>query len=108
LATSRITLNGPDVQDVVMVILAFEGINNCRVSLRMGIATEGQHSVMVFEAEAWERISQSTEARPLASVRWTAGSTERRTMDALIMQLMYKLDAQMAAGEFSAIFKPIA
>lgn len=108
MATSRLTQNGPDVMDVVMVMVAFEAINNCRVSLRMGVVTDGQESVMSFQAEAWPRYPESGEVLPLASVKWQAGSTERRTMDALIMQLMYKLDAEMAAGEFRAMFQPLA
>jgi hypothetical protein len=86
-----------------MVMLAFEAINQCRVVLTVGLDPEGPEAVLNWTAEAWERERSSTEAKPLASVRWKIGSTDVRTMDALILQLMYKLDGAMAKEEFSRV-----
>lgn len=88
-----------------MVILAFEAINNCRLSIRIGRVDLGRESVLAFNAEAWPTDQESGEAKPLGSVQWVTGSTERRTMDALILQLLYRLDAELAVGEFKRAIK---
>jgi hypothetical protein len=86
-----------------MVMLAFEAINQCRLSIRIGRVDVGAASTLAFDAEAWAENEPSTEAKPLACVRWKVGSTDRRSVDALILQLMYKLDAEMARGEFQKV-----
>jgi hypothetical protein len=103
LARSRISSNVPDAVDVIMVLLAFESINDCRLAIRIGRAAVGAASTLAFVGEAWPRYPESGEVQPLASVSWTVGSGDRRSMDALILQLMYKLDAVLAAGEFRRV-----
>jgi hypothetical protein len=105
LASSRGTSNGPDVQDVIHTILAFEAINQVRFSLVIGRVDNGKESCLQMTADAWPKEDVPGDHSPLASAKYVIGLSDRRTMDACIMQLMYKLDAVLAAGEFSKLMK---
>lgn len=89
-----------------MVLLAFEAINSCELDIRLRRVDQGNQSTMEYTALAWERIEGDMGPKLLASVKWIAGLDDRRTMDALILQLMYKLDAELAAGEFKRTLNP--
>lgn len=101
LASNRDTSNGPDVRDVTAIMLAFEHINSCRLELRMGIAKDAKHLSMRFELTAWPLTPESGEVSPLASAKSLTGYKDRRTVEVVITQLMYSLDAQMAEEEFA-------
>jgi len=105
LAASRETSNGPDVRDVTAIMLAFEHINSCRLDLRMGIAGDQKHLSMRFELTAWPRDPESGEVTPLASAKSLTGYKDRRSVEVVITQLMYALDAQMAEEEFEKAAK---
>ena len=101
MASSRGTSNGPDVRDITDTMLAFQDINQLRLELRCGVFLKSGTPVMGFELTAWESKNESTEVTPLACVKSTAGSTDRRTVEAVIFQLMYALDAELARMEMS-------
>jgi hypothetical protein len=103
LASSRGTSNGPDVQDVTYALLAFESINQVEIVITIRRRDSGTESVLELRAEAYTKEKEGTEATLLASTRHLAGSNDRRTMDAAIMQLTYKLDALLATGEFGRV-----
>jgi hypothetical protein len=103
LASSRDTRNGPDLQDVLSAMMAFEGINSVRLVLHLLTEKVGQTVVLRMEVEAWERPKESTAPLLLASSSVRIGSSDRRTVDAALLQLMYKLDAVLATGEFSKL-----
>jgi len=105
LASSRGSSNGPDVRDVAAIMLAFEHINSCRLSLRVGIAGDARHLGLRFELEAWPKETESGEVKPLASAKSLTGYKDRRTVEVVITQLMYSLDAQMAEEEFEKAAK---
>ena len=94
------TLNGPDSIDVVMVILAFEAMNNCRLAVRIGRVDDGLESVLSIEGEAWPTAAEGMEASCLALVKTKWGSDGPRTMEAAILQLIYKLDFALAEVEW--------
>jgi hypothetical protein len=100
LASSRDTSNGPDVWDLVTTMMAFQHINHCRLEFRMRIPNDAKRLEALLELSAWEDNPESGEAKLLASARCLAGYSDRRTVEAAILQHMYALDAQMAEEEF--------
>lgn len=101
MASSRGTSNGPDVRDVAAVMLAFEHINSCRLELVVGLDHTAKELALAFHLTAWPLEPESGEVRPLASEKSIAGYKDRRTVEVVITQLMYALDAQMAEEEFA-------
>lgn len=103
LASSRDTRNGPDLRDVTAVMMAFEAINQVELVIHLTVEQISMRNYLVMEAQAFDKLKPKAEARLLASANAKVGSSDPRTMDAAIMQLMYKLDGQLAAGEFSKL-----
>jgi len=84
-------------------MLAFQHINRCTVIVELQATHDTEEAGIVVRAHAWEKPQPGMEASLLASVKSIAGYSDRRTMDAVIFQLIYALDAQMAEQEFSQI-----
>lgn len=100
MASSRGTSNGPDVRDITATMIAFEAINKVRLQVLMGVTQDKHRTVLACEAVAWPVEPESGEVQPLASAKCLIGLSDRRTVDAVILQLMYKLDAELAEEEF--------
>jgi hypothetical protein len=89
------------VRDITDAMLAFQDINQLRLELRCGVFLKSGTPVMGFELTAWEGKEESTEVLPLVCVKSIAGYSDRRTVEAVIFQLMYALDAELARREMS-------
>jgi len=91
------------LRDTIAGMLAFQHINRCTVTVSLKVTHDTEQAGVHMTAEAREQVPEGTEARLLASVKSIAGYSDRRTLDAVIFQLIYALDAQMAEHEFSQI-----
>lgn len=101
MASSRDTRNGPDLKDLIVGMNAFEQINTVSLALGVSLVTEKGDAALEFRLTAFDKSVESSEAKPLASVKLIAGYSDPRTMGALILQLMYKVDAALATQAFT-------
>jgi len=101
LASSRGTSNGPDSVDVRYVLMAFEEMNSCHITISMRLAGKPDNVAMAVEVHAWDTAEDVPEAQHLGSVKLTIGSRDRRTMEAAILQALYQLDAHFAREELA-------
>jgi len=101
LALKQGSSTGVDVVDVKYVLSAFEAINRCKLSVLIRVSGTEARPVMDLEVWADPLESAAAEPAPLGSVKSVVGSTGARTMEAAILQALYSLDAQLAAGEFA-------
>lgn len=92
---------GADLVDVAAVLAAFEAINSVRLSIRLGLVKEEKRDTLYATLEAFEGVEESGEVKVLASARLRLGFPSPQTMEAAILQGLYKLDADLAAGEFA-------
>lgn len=86
-------------------MIAFQHINRCVVTVHIKVTHGTEEAGVHLTAEAHELAEEGQEARLLASVKSIAGYSDRRTLDAVIFQLIYGLDAEMAEEEFREIPK---
>ena len=89
--------------DVTMALSAFEVINSCRITMEVRILRPVDDACLEWEAHAWTIPDPSLDQLLLASTRLKLGSSDRRTADAVMFQLMYDLDAELARKEFEVI-----
>jgi len=103
LALKEGSSSGVDVVDVKHVLSAFEAINKCKLSVLIRVS--GTEARPVMDLEVWADPLESVAAAParLGCVRSIVGSSGARTMEAAILQALYSLDAQLAAGEFARV-----
>lgn len=85
--------------DVAMSLAAFEEINQVRISIRMGVVDQKGVEALSLQAEAWDRKGENGDQQPLVLVKLLVGSYDRRSMGAVIFQLIYALDAELARVE---------
>jgi len=105
LASSRFTSSSPDCVDVLAVLEAFEEINKCRIVVRLTLENSARSVVLRIEGEAYTRPIVGVEPVLLASHALRTGYSDRQTMDAATLQLLYGLDAQLARNELDATVK---
>jgi len=77
------------------VMTAFQGINECRITLELSLEQKGFEAWMVADARAWSVADESTGALPsvLASAQLSSG--KGMSLTALLMQALYKLDTRL-------------
>lgn len=92
---------GVDLVDIAAVLAAFEAINSVRLSIRLGLVKEETRDTLYATLEAFEGTHESGEVITLASVRLRLGFPSPQTMEAAILQGLYRLDADLASGEFA-------
>jgi hypothetical protein len=92
---------GVDCVDVRYVLSAFETLNQCKLSVLIRLSGTEARPVMDLEVQADPLESAAAEPAPLGLVKSVVGSTGARTLEAAILQALYSLDAQLAAGEFA-------
>jgi len=101
LASSRSTSNGPDWQDVAATLQAFEAINRVSLTVRMSaeLGKGGLDLLLTASADGIEAGEQ--EAKCLASASVRCSKQGYRSLEAGILQLIYRLDGMLAQGEFA-------
>jgi len=108
LASSRGTSNGPDMLDLAAVVDAMERTNGIVITISMRTVKSGLYPCLSVLMEAHDQDHEIGEVPTLAYVRLTTGSHDLRTMEAAIMQSLYKLDAELAAIELRSTNEPRA
>jgi len=101
LALKNGSSTGVDCVDVKYVLSAFEAINRCVLRVVMGIQGTEAKPVLYLVAEAHPIESATAEPAVWASQKLVVGSTGVRTVEAAMLQALYDLDAQLAAGDFA-------
>jgi hypothetical protein len=105
LALSRDTSNGPDSQDWIQALNAFETSNRCRVIVTIrSCGLQGESGVW-YEAKAITQPSAGVVPALLASVQLSCGSLNSRTTAQAIFNLLYQLDYELGAREFAMLGK---
>lgn len=92
---------GVGCADLVDIVEAFEQSNSVRIKLRAELTTVKGHRDMVWTAEAYERSIESTALLPLAYANARCLEKRLLTMEAVVLQLLYALDFQLAQHEFA-------
>jgi len=103
LASSRDTSNGADLLDLAAVVDAMERTNRIAITISMRTVKTGIYPRLSIVMEAHDEAFEIGEVATLASVKLTTGSHDLRTMEAAIMQSLYKLDAEVASAEVSRV-----
>jgi hypothetical protein len=99
LAVSRGTQNGPDLTDLAEALIAFQGLNSCELTLCARAVVEGSLTRLRLEMKAWGKDAPEQGAQPLVCAKSIVGYSDRRTVEAVIFQLMYAVDAELARKE---------
>lgn len=81
---------------------AFEAINTVYLALGASLTSHNGDVAMEWRMTAFDKLPVSTEAKPLVSVKLIAGYSDPRTLGALILQLMYKVDGALATQAFTS------
>lgn len=92
--------SGIGVVDVAGILEAFETINECHIMITFERKKYGSTVELQANAVAFERKEERQVAKPLASVSVRCLGTRLKTMEAVLSQLLYMLDGQLAAEEF--------
>lgn len=100
LASSRDTLNGPDVQDVASALVHFEEQNQCRVILTIRSCGHGDVASVWWEAKAVSQPGGSQVPKLLACAQLSCGQLNLKRMSAATLSLLYMLDYELAKAEF--------
>lgn len=98
-------LNSVDVVDVVSVLDAFEVLNSCHLTVEVHVEQGRVDTLLVVEMRAWVKDCDKLAVQPLASLKQMIGLSAPRTLEAVILQGLYGLDAQLAEGEFARVIK---
>jgi len=100
LASSRPSLHSVDVNDVIMVMLAFEAINRVKLEIRIGRVDDGEVSDLAIAVIANDASAPIGDLPPLASTSVTCSASNRKSLEAVLLAALYQLDFQLASGEF--------
>lgn len=87
--------------DVLAVLLAFEEINSCRITVQLSTQSTPKLAVMQVTMSAHSKPENGVEPAVLASRQLTVGFSGRQTIDQCILQGLYGLDADLADKEFA-------
>lgn len=93
MASSRVSLSGPDVVDVLAVMRAFEEINQCRIRVELITQDTKRTSVLQVVLVAWQKGPADAAPVILACEQSTYGWFSVQSLDTVILQGLYKLDA---------------
>jgi len=85
--------------DLAAIVGAMESLNHITITISMRVVKSGIYPRLSVMMEAHDDAFEIGEAASLACVRLTTGSRDLRTMEAAIMQSLYKLDAELAENE---------
>ena len=88
--------------EMVEVVEAFEQANSVRIELRAELTTFQGRRDMLWTASAFERSIESGGQLPLAYANARCGEKRLVTVEAVVLQLLYALDFQLAQHEFAS------
>jgi len=99
LASSRLSLNSPDVIDVAAVMDAFEQMNSVTVALTGRVVDVGGNRCLRFLVEAHDSQREIGEVPSLGFVSVVLGYGSHKTLESAIMWALYQLDWKLAEAE---------
>lgn len=102
MASSRLSLNGPDTLDVGVIMRAFEEINQVTLYLVAKVAELGAVGCLDWELSAFPKGANPTVATPYSSQRFRTGLYPNQTMESVIMLALYAIDDALARHEMTA------
>jgi len=105
LATSRLSLNSPDLIDVAAVMEAFEEMNKCAVTLLLRVERPNGIAKLAMIASALSTNEDVPDPTYLASVSADLSPASHKTMEGAILWALYQLDWRLAEMELGRIRK---
>jgi hypothetical protein len=99
LASKRPYSAGVDWKDVAGNLVAFEAINGVRLEIRISTGDYKGRADLLVTAIAHETKHEIGEAPPLASVSATCSGSRLRSLEALVIHILYTLDGRLADNE---------
>ena len=88
--------------EIVEIVEAFEQANSVRIELRAELASFLGKRDMVWTASAFERSIDRGGQLPLAYANVRCGEKRLARVEAVVLQLLYALDFQIAQHEFAS------
>jgi len=101
LASSRDSSNSADSVDVLAVLQAFQEINKCEIKVELFAQCTGKLGVLQVVLRALALPEPDVERVVLASQQLTLGYSTGRTLDQVILNGLYQLDAALARAELA-------
>ena len=86
-----------------MYLVAFEAINSVRLEIRLSVEDRKGAADVCATVVAHSRKVEIGEAPPLGSVSADLTTMNRKTLEDALIQLLYRLDGQLASGEFASV-----
>jgi len=96
---------GVDSVDVLAVLTAFEEINHCRMIVQLSTQSTAKLAVLQVTMTAYNLPEKGAEPVVLASHQLTVGFNGRQTIDQVILQGLYRLDAAIAEEELAKVHR---
>jgi hypothetical protein len=96
---------GIGLNDVNDLLTAFEESTQTHIQIIIELRTAGTTSDPWVTALAYERKTGSGGAPPLASVSVKCSGTNLRSMEAVLIRVLYSLDGKLAEEEFARVIK---
>lgn len=93
---------GLELPELIDLVMAFELANSVRIRLRAEMTTWNGVRDIQWTAEAFEQTLEHSAALPLVYVSVRCMEQRLVTMEAVLMQLLYALDFQLALRELPA------
>lgn len=101
MASSRPSTHTPDSVDVLAVMSAFEEMNRCSIEVVLGTQKTPKIVVLQVTMRATVTNSENGDRSVLASHQSTYGYFSPMSLDTVILQGLYNLDAAIARREFA-------
>lgn len=102
LASSRGSMNMPDLQDVAAVLEGFEEVNTCRIQVTLELKGQGLLRHLLVGAVAYDRRETAGEVTTLASVSVTSLASNLKNVTAVVIHALYMLDGKIAYQEMQS------
>lgn len=96
MASSRGTLNGPDLLDFTESLKAFQEQNSIEVRVELSLSETYGHTDLVAVLTAWGRDERIQDQVILASLNVTCSATKYKSLDTALFRALYALDSHLA------------
>lgn len=108
LASSRASSATADVVDVTTVMEAFQGINHCRLVVKLTTVAEGHRADLLITMDAVSIPEMGRVPVSLGSVSVKCSALGLKTLDSAVLAALYRMDFKLAEAEFERTKNPEA
>lgn len=98
MASSRVTLNGPDWRDVASAMDGYQKMWEVAAEIRVRVVGTGKHAYLCLIGELRNAKSVNGVVVPLASASVNLRTGPAMATDAALLHLLYMLDAALYAA----------